>query len=71
MDIVKVGWSGGKDSTCAVMLHLEQGDYVKAICYIPMFTKEIPLITKRHYEFIHNTAQRFTNLGAEVFLQRG
>lgn len=71
MDVVKVGWSGGKDSTCAVMLHLERGDRVKAICYIPMFTNEIPLITKRHYEFIHNTAQRFTNLGAEVFFAEG
>ena len=30
MSIVKVGWSGGKDSTCAVLLHLEKGDKVKA-----------------------------------------
>ena len=71
MDTVKVGWSGGKDSTCAVMLHLEQGDHVKAVCYVPMFTKEIPLITKRHYEFIQSTAQRFTDLGASVYFAEG
>lgn len=27
---VKVSWSGGKDSTCAVLLHLEAGHKVKA-----------------------------------------
>jgi hypothetical protein len=53
------------------MLHLEQGDIVKAVCYVPMFTKEIPLITKRHYEFIRSTAQRFTDLGAEVLFAEG
>ena len=67
MAVVKVGWSGGKDSTCAVMMHLERGDKVKAVCYIPMFTKEIPLISKKHYEFILNTAEYFRSLGAEVF----
>lgn len=67
MSIVKIGWSGGKDSTCAVMKHIERGDRVKAVCYVPMFTKEIPLITKKHYEFIQNTANYFRALGAEVF----
>ena len=43
-DIVKIGWSGGKDSTCAVMKHIERGDKVKAVCWVPMLTKEIPLI---------------------------
>ena len=43
---VKVGWSGGKDSTCAVMQHIEHGHKVKAVCYIPMFTESIPLIEK-------------------------
>ena len=66
-----MGWSGGKDSTCATMLHLERGDHVKAVCYIPMFTKEIPLLTKKHYDFIHNTAIRFKDLGAEVFFAEG
>ncbi len=36
-DVVKVFWSGGKDSTCAVMLHLLQGHKVKVLCYIPIF----------------------------------
>lgn len=71
MAIVKVGWSGGKDSTCSVLLHLEQGDTVKAVCYIPMFTKNIPLITKKHYEFILNTADRLRQMGAEVHIVSG
>lgn len=70
-DVVKVSWSGGKDSTCAVMLHIERGDKVKAVCYIPMFTEEIPLISKNHYEFILNTAERFRSLGAEVHIVSG
>lgn len=70
MDIVKIGWSGGKDSTCAVMAHIERGDKVKAVCYIPMFTKEIPLITKKHYDFIVNTADYFRSLGAEVYFAK-
>lgn len=71
MATVKVGWSGGKDSTASVLLHLEQGDKVKAVCYIPMFTKEIPLITKKHYEFIMNTAERLRKMGAEVNIVSG
>jgi hypothetical protein len=71
MAIVKVGWSGGKDSTCSVLLHLEQGDTVKAVCYIPMFTEDIPLITKKHYEFILKTADRFRKMGAEVYIVSG
>ena len=68
MAIVKIGWSGGKDSTCAVMKHIERGDKVKAVCYVPMFTREIPLILKDHYRFIIKTAAYFRSLGAEVFL---
>ena len=71
MAIVKVGWSGGKDSTATVLLHLQRGDTVKAVCYIPMFTKEIPLILKKHYQFILNTADYFRSLGAEVFIVSG
>lgn len=71
MSIVKVGWSGGKDSTCSVLLHLEQGDTVKAVCYIPMFTETIPLITKNHYEFILKTADRFREMGVEVYIVSG
>ena len=71
MATVKVGWSGGKDSTATVLLHLERGDKVKAVCYIPMFTKEIPLILKDHYQFILNTADYFRSLGAEVYIVTG
>lgn len=70
-DVVKVSWSGGKDSTCAVMLHLLRGDKVKAVCYIPMFTAEIPLISKEHYQFILDTAERFREMGAEVHIVSG
>lgn len=71
MSIVKIGWSGGKDSTCAVDLHLEQGDTVKAVCYIPMFTDTIPLIQKEHYEFILRTADYFRSKGADVKIVTG
>ena len=71
MSIVKVGWSGGKDSTCAVLLHLENGDKVKACCYVPMFTKEIPLIGKKHYEFILRAAEKFRSMGADVYITSG
>lgn len=71
MAIVKVSWSGGKDSTAAVLLHLKRGDMVKAVCYIPMFTNKIPLILKDHYEFILNTADYFRSLGAEVWIVSG
>ena len=71
MEVVKIGWSGGKDSTCAVMHHIKRGDKVKAVCYIPMFTKEIPLISKKHYYFILKTAEYFRSLGAEVYLADG
>lgn len=70
-DIVKVSWSGGKDSSCAVMKHLELGHKVKAVCYIPMFTEEIPFICKNHYEFILRTADKFRALGAEVHIVTG
>lgn len=73
MDIatVKVSWSGGKDSTASVLLHLKRGDKVKVVCYIPMFTNEIPLILKEHYEFILNTADYLRSLGAEVWIVSG
>lgn len=43
-DVVKVSWSGGKDSTCALDLHLERGDKVIAVNYTPMLTDTIPLL---------------------------
>lgn len=71
MAIVKVSWSGGKDSSCATHLHILKGNKVKAVCYIPMFTDDIPLISKQHYEFILSTADRFRDMGAEVFIVKG
>lgn len=71
MDIVKVGWSGGKDSTCATYKYLERGDKVKAVCYVPMFTEKIPLINKEHYDFIIGQAEIFTSMGGQVFFAKG
>ena len=71
MAVVKVCWSGGKDSTCAVFKHIEQGDVVKVVCYVPMFTERIPLIGKEHYSFILDTAEAFRGMGAEVYLVSG
>lgn len=71
MAIVKCNWSGGKDSSCATHLHLLQGDKCIICCYIPMFTDEIPLILKQHYEFILQTAERFKSMGAEVHITTG
>ena len=70
-DIVRVNWSGGKDSTCAVLKHLELGHTVKAVCYIPMFDSEIPLITKAHYNFLHYAADKFREMGATVTFVHG
>ena len=71
MAIVKLSWSGGKDSTAAALLHLKRGDKVKMVCYIPMFTNEIPLILKDHYKFILRAAEYFRSLGAEVWIVSG
>lgn len=68
---VKVSWSGGKDSTYAVLLHLRDGHKVKVVNYTPMFTEEIPLLLKDHYEFIQKTAKRFRDMGAEVYMVTG
>lgn len=70
-DVVKCCWSGGKDSTCAVLMHLSLGHVVKVVCYIPMFTHDIPLIQKSHYNHILSCADRFRSMGAEVFLVSG
>lgn len=71
MDIVKMGWGGGKDSTRAVYAHLDRGDIVKAVCYVPMFTEDIPLINKEHYGFIISQADIFTQMGVQVFWAKG
>lgn len=71
MDIVKVGWGGGKDSTCATYKHIERGDKLKIVCYVPMFTEKIPLINKEHYGFILNQADIFTQMGCQIFFANG
>lgn len=70
-DIVKVNWSGGKDSSCAAHLHLAQGDECIIVNYIPMFTDKIPLILKEHYEFILRTADKFREMGGQVHILHG
>ena len=71
MAIVKISWSGGKDSTCAVLEHIKQGDLCKIVCYIPMLCDQIPLIQKCHYEYIHNTADLWRSQGLEVHIVTG
>lgn len=71
MATVKIGWSGGKDSTCATHLHLLQGDECIVCNYIPMFDDEIPLILKDHYNFIMETADKFRSMGAVVHIVHG
>ena len=71
MSVVKVNWSGGKDSTAALYMHYILGDTVKAVCYIPMFNDTIPLITKDHYNFIIDTAKTFRCLGVSVNIVHG
>lgn len=68
---VKVSWSGGKDSTAAVLLHLAAGHDVSVVCYIPMFDAETPLISRAHFDFIHRAADIFRARGAEVFILSG
>lgn len=70
-NIVKIGWSGGKDSTCSVIKHIERGDKVKIVTYIPMFTDDIPLILKDHYNFIMETSKKFIEMGCEFHLVKG
>lgn len=71
MSIVKINWSGGKDSTASVLLHLEQGDICKVVFYVPMLTNEIPLISKVHYNFIMRTAKWFKSQGCKVYRAKG
>lgn len=71
MAIVKLGWSGGKDSTCAAVLHLERGDLVKCVCYIPMFDEDIPLITREHFDFIYSAKEKLEKMGGEVYVING
>lgn len=70
-DVVKVSWSGGKDSSCALKMHLDLGHIVKAVCYVPMLTNDVPLLTKEHYDFLIRTAELFRSQGAEVHIVSG
>ena len=69
--IVAQMWSGGKDSTCAGIKHLERGDKVHFICYIPMFDADIPLIEKCHWDFQMQMADFFRSQGATVHFTHG
>lgn len=71
MSTVKCSWSGGKDSTAAVLLHLERGDVCKVVCYIPYFDEHTPLILNDHYQHLIRTARRFEEMGAEVYFVHG
>lgn len=71
MESVKVSWSGGKDSTAAVLLHLAAGHHVTAVCYVPMFDAETPLISRAHFDFIQRAADIFRSRGAEVLIVTG
>lgn len=71
MDVIKINWSGGKDSTASVILHIQERHKCIVVCYIPMLTKEIPLIAKEHYEFIMKTADVFRVYGCEVHIITG
>lgn len=68
---VKVSWSGGKDSTAAVLLNIAAGYEVKVVCYIPMFDQTTPLIMPDHLEFLRRAADRFRALGADVHFVHG
>lgn len=69
--LYKVSWSGGKDSTSAMLLHLDRGDSVHAVCFVPMLTDDIPLIMPEHYDFIMSTADKFRSMGAVVDIVHG
>lgn len=68
---VKVNWSGGKDSTAAVLLNIAEGYDVVAVCYIPMFDQSTPLIMPHHLEFLKIAAAHFRRLGADVHFVHG
>lgn len=70
--IVKVSWSGGKDSTAAALLHMMSGHKVICVCYIPYYDDETPLISKEHFEFLQNTGRKFEQeFGATVIFVHG
>lgn len=68
---VKVNWSGGKDSTAAVILNIAEGYDVVAVCYVPMFDQKTPLIMPYHLQFLQEAAARFRSLGVDVHFVHG
>lgn len=68
---VLVCWSGGKNSTRAVYEYHTRGYDVTAVCYIPMFTDTIPLISNDHYKFLHDCAKLFRSWGIKVVFLKG
>lgn len=71
MSTVKISWSGGKDSTASVILHIQSGDICKIVYYIPMLTESIPLIRKAHYDFIQGAVERFIRGGLQCYQAHG
>lgn len=69
--MVKISWSGGKDSTASAILHCQKGIPNFLVCFIPMFTQSIPLIRKSHYEFLHYARDRFIENGVQVYFVHG
>lgn len=70
-DVVKLSWSGGKDSTAAIILHLLMGHKVKAVCFIPMLCDNIPAIRKDHYLHLLHCAEVFEFWGCKVYFTSG
>lgn len=64
-------WSGGKDSTCAGFLHLQRGDEVHFVCFIPYFDDDIPMIPRVVFDFLYRTADFFRSFGAIVTFVKG
>lgn len=68
---VLVCWSGGKNSTRAIYEYYTRGYKITAVCFIPMFTKKIPLIDLEHYQFLQQCAKLFRSWGIRVVFLKG
>ena len=72
METVMVNWSGGKDSTAAIIKYKEAQKYkIKARIYIPYFNKKTPLISKEQFNFIKKTIEIFKTWGIKVYIAKG
>lgn len=69
--VVKVSWSGGKDSTCAVIQHTLAKHKCEIVTYIPELITGVPLISKEHKDFIYETALLFRSWGHNVHILHG